>query len=584
MSKENQFEENPMIPDGGDASPTPEEIIEDMDSADAAEAVETAEQETEAADTDAENEAETETAADESADGAENADASASGKKKKPELTPEEKAAKKEIRKENVKRSFTNKSFKNGSFSILFIVVAFAGVILINLLVQTLPSKYTEIDVSGNLIYGIGEETEETIANLDKDVELIVLAAEDDVDERINTFISKYEGLSDHISIQYIDPVKNPTILSSYEVAESCIVVNCPDTGKNQIVYFSDMIVSELDYYSYMYYGETNYTETEFDGESQITCAIVAVTNPTTHKIYCTEGHEETALGTTVTDKLEKMSVTTETINLSTIEAIPEDCEVLLLNGPAYDLTDDETELLSDYLANGGEVVLVAAYNQDFDYDNLNKICEYYGISINAGYLGDASNNYYYTSGGRSYYFDLLFKVNGDSDIASDLSSQYVFLENALPLTKVADMRSSVTVESILHGSEMGFAYVDESSMENVAYDTYYMGLESTETVEDKTSRLVVFSCQYMVDETLLSSFGSNICNADLFVNELTSDFDDVVNLSIDSKSLEVEYNTFSFTDAASVVNVIYAVAYMVIIPIALFVAGLVIWLVRRKK
>ena len=48
---------------------------------------------------------------------------------------------------------------KNGSYSSVMIVVFVAIIIVINMIVGNLPSKYTQLDISSEKLYTIGDET-----------------------------------------------------------------------------------------------------------------------------------------------------------------------------------------------------------------------------------------------------------------------------------------------------------------------------------------------------------------------------------------------------------------------------------------
>ena len=64
---------------------------------------------------------------------------------------------KKEKRK--FKDSINKKYLKNGSYSSVMIVVFVAIIIVINMIVGNLPSKYTQLDISSEKLYTIGDET-----------------------------------------------------------------------------------------------------------------------------------------------------------------------------------------------------------------------------------------------------------------------------------------------------------------------------------------------------------------------------------------------------------------------------------------
>ena len=67
--------------------------------------------------------------------------------------------------------------------------------------------------MSSTKIYEISDTSKTLLKNLDQKVTMKVLANEEEADERIRTFLSKYSGLSKNISVEWIDPVLHPSAL-----------------------------------------------------------------------------------------------------------------------------------------------------------------------------------------------------------------------------------------------------------------------------------------------------------------------------------------------------------------------------------
>lgn len=61
--------------------------------------------------------------------------------------------------KQRIKESMNGKYLKNGSYSVVISAIFIVIVIVINMIVGSLPSKYTEFDVSSQKLYSIGDET-----------------------------------------------------------------------------------------------------------------------------------------------------------------------------------------------------------------------------------------------------------------------------------------------------------------------------------------------------------------------------------------------------------------------------------------
>ena len=58
-----------------------------------------------------------------------------------------------------------------------------------------IPEAYRNLDVSSTKIYDISDTTTELLDSLEEDVDMTILAVKDETDDRINTFLSKYDAL-----------------------------------------------------------------------------------------------------------------------------------------------------------------------------------------------------------------------------------------------------------------------------------------------------------------------------------------------------------------------------------------------------
>ena len=276
----------------------------------------------------------------------------------------------------SLKNIFHTSGTKHGAYSVGLTVLVIAVVIIFNLIVGQIPEAYRNLDVSSTKIYDISDTTTELLDSLDSEVDMTVLAVKDSTDERITNFLSRYAALSDKIKVEWIDPVLHPSALTEYDTTEDTIVISCEDTGKTTTVSFDDILV--MDQYSYYYFGTTSHTD--FDGEGQLTGAVNYVTNDTDHTIYQTTGHGESSLSTTITDLMEKNSYTLSEVNLLMTTSIPDDCDLLLMYAPTTDLSEDEAQMLRDYLAGGGKVMILSGDANPAELPNLAGVLREYGI------------------------------------------------------------------------------------------------------------------------------------------------------------------------------------------------------------
>lgn len=456
-----------------------------------------------------------------------------------------------------------------------------AVVIVLNLIVGQIPEAYRNIDVSSTKIYDISDTTTELLSDLDQEVNMTVLAVKDETDERITNFLSRYAALSDKISIEWIDPVLHPSALTEYETSENTIVISCDGTGKTTTVSFTDILVP--DEYSYYYYGTETYTE--FDGEGQLTSAVNYVTNDVEQTVYQTTGHGEGTLSDTITDLMEKNSYTLTEINLLMATSIPEDCDLLLMYAPTADLSEDEADLLGDYLEGGGKVMILSGDTSPADMPNLSSLLEEYGIEAADGYIADPARCYQ----GNYYYIFPELSVSGE--MAAGISSQMVLLAYAQGMNLVDPERETISTASFLSSSDQSYA-VTEDSQRQAAYALGVVATETVSTEDDGTSsdnetdseddstdtlesRLTVISAGSLIDPSITDTF-PQLENTQLFMNAVTANFEGAQNLSIEAKSLGVEYNTVQHAGMFSFL-VIFG------IPAVILIGGFVVWMRRRK-
>ena len=455
-----------------------------------------------------------------------------------------------------IKEMFGSAQSRYGAYSTLLIVVVIAIVIMINMVAGQFPESWKNIDLSSNNLYEITDQSKALLKSLNTKVELHVLADKASTDERIQLFIEKYAALSSKVSVKWTDPVLHPTVLTSNNAKSNTIIVSCEETGKSIRIAFEDMITYDEMYLQY--YG--NYVENGFDAEGQLTSAVNYVVNESTQKIYTTTGHGELAVSATLTDLMEKSNYSTEEINTLMETEIPKDCNLLLLNAPTADLSADEKTLISTYMQNGGDVILVLGDAQK-DTPNLDALLVEYGLQMVDGYIADMKNS------NQQNPFLIYPELSVSDTMATGLKTKMVLLANARGMQTVEPARDTITVEKFMTTSDKGVAATEEAQTEG----TYVLGAVATEN----ESRFTVISAWSMIEENI-AGISSSIENNTLFMNAVSSNFEEGSNVAIEPKSLEIEYNTMKHVGVSTLVVIIG-------IPAAILIYGFVNWFKRRK-
>lgn len=482
----------------------------------------------------------------------------------------------KQTKKESKEKMPLNKKYlRNGSYSTLLIVIFVAIVVVINMIVGKLPSKYTQIDISDQQLYSIGDETKKVLNNLDKDVTIYQIAQSGSEDETISNLLQKYADESKHVKVELKDPVVSPKFVSEYtsdQVSSNSLIVVCGD--RNKVVNYNDMYESTMDYNTY------NYQTTGFDGEGQITSAIAYVTTENLPVLYTLEGHGEKELDSTIKEDIEKANMEIKTLNLISEGSVPDDAACLLIDSPSSDISEDEKTALLDYLENGGKAMVFSDYTES-TLTNFAAVLENYGVKAADGIVFEGDNQHY----GMQMPYYLLPTVNS-TDASSETASSgyYIIMPYAQGIQKLDDVRDTVTVEDILTTSDSAYSKTNLQSetLEKEDGDVegpFALGVSIKEDVGDgKETQIIYYSSSYIMDSQMNQLVSGG--NEKLVTESLNSmvSTEETTTVSIPSKSLEVSYLTISDYDAS-----FWKICTIGLIPGIFLVAGFVIWFKRRK-
>ncbi len=464
---------------------------------------------------------------------------------------------------------------KAGSYTLVATAIILAIVIVVNIFASALPKNLTKLDISASKLYSITSNTKVVVNALEKDVTIywiVQSGAEDDV---IENLLGKYESLSAHINVVKKNPDVYPTFVETYTseaVENNSLIVECGD--KNRYIAYGDIYVSEVDEYAY-YYGDTSATTTSFDGEGAITSAIDYVISDDLPKLYVLEGHGETEIPASFSEQIEKENIEMSTLSLLTIEAVPEDADCVFVYAPASDISETETDMLADYVANGGKLMVMAGPVEEGEPTNLHALLETYGVEKQEGIVVEGNqDNYLY-----GYPYVLIPNMTSHAITDSLIEENYMPI---LPLSqglRVSEDTGNGSVTALLTTSEEAFSKV--AGFELSTYEKEKKDVDGpftlAVTIEDNGGgQIVWFSCSEFMNDAY-NSYASG-ANVNLGMNALASLVGETESLSIRSKSLD--YNYLTISESASQALKILMIG---LFPILYLGIGIVI-VVRRRR
>ena len=471
--------------------------------------------------------------------------------------------------------TISKKHIKNGSYTMVMSVIFIAVVIVINMIVSTIPSKYSEIDISSQKLYSIGDETKKMLKDLEKDVTIYQIAQSGSEDENISNLLKKYEDESKHIKVEQKDLVVNPKFVSQYtsdDLSANSLIVVCGD--RNKVIDYNNIYETSVDYQTYS--SQT----TGFDGEGQITSAIGYVTSENLPALYTVEGHGEKDMDSSIKEDIEKANMDIKSLNLLTEGSVPDDADCLFIDSPSTDFSSDEKDAIIEYLENGGKAIIFSDYTTE-DMPNFDAILENYGVQRTEGVVFEGDNQHYAMQ--MPYY---LVPTINSTDASSETASAgyYVLAPYAQGIKQLDDVRDTVKIESILTTSDQAYSKTDLNSntIEKEDGDVegpFDLGVSITESLDDdKETQIVYYSTSNLMDSQTNQMVSGG--NEKLIMESLKwmTDTEESASVSIPSKSLEVSYLTITDYDAA-----FWKICTIALIPGIFLVIGFVVWIKRRK-
>ena len=478
----------------------------------------------------------------------------------------------------NIHRNKGNKKMlKHGSYSIAMTALVIAIVVILNLVIQEIPSKYREFDLSSQKLYTIGEQTEKILKNLKTDVNLYYIDQDGTESNDIEKLLEKYEEGSKHIKVEKKDPAVYPKFASQYtseQLSNNSIIVECGE--KNKVVDYQDMYETTVNYQTY------SQQVTGFDGEGQLTSAINYVVSEDMPVLYTLTGHDELSMSESMKETIQKSNIEIRDLNLLTEEAVPEDTECLFIFSPKTDIAEDEAKKIISYLENGGKAIILSDYTE-IEMPNFNSVLENYGVQPENGIILEGDQDHYIAQ--NQYY--LLPNIESH-EINSNLSSKSKYVLTALSpgIKSLENVRDTIKIDSILTTSDSAYQKTDLENMETTEKEDgdlegpFPLAVSITEDLgDDKKTQIVYFASSAIFNDQMNATVSG--VNYELLSSSLSwlcgTEADS--SISIPSKSYDMTALMVPSSDAS-----FWSIFVTAVVPVTILLVGFGIWLKRRKQ
>ncbi len=521
------------------------------------------------------------------------------------------------------KHKLNKRSLKHGTMAVILTILFIAGVVVLNVIVSIISDRFdTTADLTDSGIYTLDEATVEYLADLKYDVTVSVMNSEKSFEsggtyyKSVNELLNKMAMENEHFKLQYLQIDQNPDFTSRFNgetLSENYIVIESADKTRHRILtpgeYFScPTLRDNLSQYGYpetyidqyiLQYINSSYASQVIEGsnvEQAAVSAMMYVTNDEPVRVAFTEGFGESD-SSALSSLLYKNGYDVETIDLQKISEIDKDIDYIVMCAPTMDYDNDSLDRLSAFLDNGGSfgknLIYIASMYQpkyaetDGESNSLTHLSAFlaeWGIAVGDSLVFQSNTNYSF--GGMEYAH--LQEIQ-DTDYAGNTYGSTLLTYDAYirPIIQMWESGSKGSVEQEVLVKSHDGAYLrpistlsqtdfDRSTAESGVFNDVVCAKRIHSTA-NTYSRVIAFGSDMFVGSTFMNYANSN--NQDFMINMFNY---------ISGKTQGTTITAKSFTNVGFEVNEeqanTLAVVLCIVIPVAVIVLGIVIWVRRRHR
>lgn len=284
-------------------------------------------------------------------------------------------------------------------------VVVMANYISLNYFLRFHLSAHSRIELSPRtigLLKAITNQVQVTLYYDTKDEEALYSTVLD--------LLNEYRLVNPRIKVQTVDYMHDPGLAQKTKAKYNLSA----RTDKNLVIFDCESKVKPVDgnrLASYVYEQVTNQAPgtaeiqlrrkpAAFLGEIAFTSALLDVTSPNPLKAYFLQGHGEHQMesGDEVAGYLkfaailEQNRIRAEPLSLLGTNAVPVDCNLLVIAGPRDAIPDAELDKIEQYLNQGGRLLALFSYASARRNTGLEKVLAKWGVDVGQNVITDPDN------------------------------------------------------------------------------------------------------------------------------------------------------------------------------------------------
>ena len=351
------------------------------------------------------------------------------------------------IDKNKIGKLLNKRTLKYGTNAAIITAAVIVLAIMLNLIIGMLDLR---LDLTPNKLFSLSETTVDILNELDKDVEIIGLfddgsVPSDRVYKQVTDLLSLYDKYP-RVTVRYVDPDRNPGIINqldpdgSLDLGKTDFVVRSTVNGVEKKKKLEDYDLFEVKFSQYSFSQYTN-------AEQGFTGAIKYVTSEYTPVVYFTEGHDEYDVNyyyAKLKSYLERNNFLVKTINLMTVDKMPDDAELVIIASPKKDFSYAERDVLDNYFYNGGKAIFMFDYlENDPSFDQLNDLLGKFNLAINYDKVKETDESRHLAQDP----YTLVVDVKSNSIVPRAFNT---LLKNSRSLTILKNVKDYITTTSLI--------------------------------------------------------------------------------------------------------------------------------------
>ena len=486
-----------------------------------------------------------------------------------------------------------NRADKLKLYSIGSVVILIGIIVFMNILFDGIFGKALTFDFSDYGQNSISQPTQDFIDSLPADAHIRVVGLFNRPDNVSGTpyqyiipllddYVKKSDG---KITVEYCDLTENPMIISQLDPSNS---YDLASNAENFVVEYNGRIkiITPIDCYSfdeYRYYSTGAYYITSNNTEYVFTNTMNVLISNYMCKAYIVTGLKEDS-SENITNILNSMSIDVEELPSSDSFTIPDDCSLLILNGPNADISEKMYIAMSDYLNNGGKMFVAVDFNirnVTEKYTRLNLLLNQMNINADLAMINENDPGYQ-----RSGY-SIDHTVTAEDNFANYASVRYLHATYSRSISAYNNPNSGASALPVLATSDN--ATLVEFDNNGNALDSltdttnkYYVGMYACGQGADP-AKLFVFGTTNLSSDEYIASYGMSDINVEFFrscIRELTSSTSTV---AINVATKNVDNFSLNSTKTSTSASTLIMAIFMIIIPVMLVGAAVIVYTKRKN-